>query len=109
MRFPNRIPASNAMSPTAPARVLVPVETLPAKPQTEKNKKVFSPNDPNFRSDKRQANLTFARCVPTCGPAASQTPKIAKAEKVKTRNEVNLTSDKYGANPTLPRLTPDYQ
>jgi hypothetical protein len=42
MRFPNRIPISNAPTSTAPPRILAPVETLPAKPQIEKNKKVLA-------------------------------------------------------------------
>jgi hypothetical protein len=93
MRIPTRIPVNGATSPAASPRVLAPVQTLPGRPQNGKNKKVFFPNDPNFRSDKYQANLNLA-------------PRNWKTEKIKknSRNEVNPTQDKYGANPTLPRF-----
>jgi hypothetical protein len=108
MRFPNRIPISNAPTSTAPPRILAPVETLPAKPQIEKNKKVFFPSDPNFRSGKRQANLNLARCVTACGPvdpgpANPENRKNRKSENAE-RSEPNIGQIPSKSGPA--RLTP---
>jgi hypothetical protein len=80
MRIPTRIPVNGATNPAAPPRYLSPVSTLPVKPQNSKNKKVFFPNDPNFKSDKYQANLTLAH--PT-RPAKPENGKIKKILETK--------------------------
>jgi hypothetical protein len=101
MRFPNRIPASNATSPTAPPRVLVPVETLPAKPQIEKNEKVFFPSDPNFRSDKCRANLNLA-------PASTHPgkPENGKNKKMKISKQSEPNPGQIPGKSGPARLTP---